>query len=75
MLRLLEQAGQITLLRVHPRYELQPAFVDRDGVQQKPIVYVADFSYVGMETKDYKIKAKLFRYRYAALVYRVIKAK
>lgn len=85
-LKLLEHAGQIRALQVHPTYELQSAFKDRDGVRQRAIVYEADFAYIegadrvvedvkGMETKDYKIKAKLFRYRYSALVYRVIKVK
>lgn len=85
-LKLLLKAGEIRLLEIHPRYELQPAFVDRDGVKQKPITYIADFAYCeggdrvvedikggrATQTKDYKLKAKMFRYRYAALVYRVI---
>lgn len=83
-LKLMERAGQIVALQVHPSYELQPAFKDRDGKRQRAICYEADFAYVegpdrvvedvkGHETKDYKIKAKLFRYRYSALVYRVLK--
>lgn len=85
-LKLLAQAGQITLLRVHPSYELQPAFVDRDGKRQRAICYEADFSYVergdrivedvkggkATQTAAYKMKAKMFRYRYSALIYRVI---
>lgn len=85
-LRLMERAGAISALQVHPTYELQPAFKDRDGFRHRAIVYEADFGYCengerivedvkGMETKDYKIKAKLFRYRYSALVYRVLKVK
>src|SRR4051812_27623202 len=77
-LRLMEQAGEITALQVHPAYELQPPFRDHDGKHQRAISYEADFAYIegadrvvedvkGMETKDYKIKAKLFRYRYSAL--------
>lgn len=83
-LKLLAKAGQIMGLQVHPAYELLPPFVDRDGKRQRAIYYEADFSYCegvdtvvedvkGHETKDYKIKAKLFRYRYSALVYRVLK--
>src|SRR5215204_2940741 len=82
-LRLLEIGKRISVLRVHPTYELQPAFVDRDGKKQRAVNYEADFSYIeagervvedvkGVETPDYKIKAKLFRYRYSALVYRVL---
>lgn len=85
-LKLLEHAGAIKALQVHPTYELQPAFKDRDGKKQRAITYVADFSYQeggdqitedvkGAVTKDYAIKAKLFRYRYSALVYRVLKVK
>lgn len=44
-LLLLEKAGQIKLLQVHPRYELQPKFVDRDGTRQQAIVYEPDFMY------------------------------
>jgi hypothetical protein len=85
-LKLMERAGQIRLLEVHPTYELQPAFKDREGKTVRAIAYEADFSYIeggervvedvkGMETKDYKLKAKMFRYRYSALVYRVLKVK
>src|SRR6187401_2386187 len=85
-LKLMERAGQISGLQVHPSYELQPAFKDRDGKRVRAICYEADFSYQegadqvvedvkGHETKDYKIKAKLFRYRYSALVYRVLKVR
>lgn len=83
-LKLMQRAGEISALHVHPSYELQPAFKDRDGIRQRAICYEADFAYIegedrivedvkGHETKDYKIKAKLFRYRYSALVYRVLK--
>lgn len=85
-LRLLERGGKISDLRVHPTYELLPKFRDRDGKVQRAIVYEADFSYTegpdqvvedvkGAITRDYAIKAKLFRYKYATLVYRVIKAR
>lgn len=83
-LKLMQRAGQISALRVHPSYELQPAFKDRDGKHQRAIAYEADFAYIegndlvvedvkGHETKDYKIKAKLFRYRFPVFVYRVLK--
>jgi hypothetical protein len=85
-LKLLEQGKEIRLLQVHPRYELQPPFVDNDGKKQRSIVYEADFSYIegekrvvedvkGAVTKDYALKAKLFRYRYSSLVYRVLKVR
>ena len=85
-LRLLEQAGAISALRLQPRYELQPAFTDNNGVRHRSIVYVADFEYSesglqftedvkGKPTKDYIIKKKLFLYKYVSLMFREIKAK
>ncbi len=85
-LRLMEQAGAISALRLQPRYELQRAFTDNDGVKQRAIVYVADFEYQenglrvtedvkGAITKEYAIKKKLFLYRYFDLTFREIKAK
>ena len=85
-LRLMEQAGAISDLRLQPRYELQPGFTDNDGVKQRPITYTADFSYAenglrvteevkGARTKEYLIKKKIFLFRYFDLTFREIKAK
>ena len=85
-LKLMEQAGAISALRLQPRYELQRSFTDNDGVKQRAIVYVADFEYSeggrrvvedvkGSITKEYAIKKKLFLYRYFDLTFREIKAK
>ena len=73
-LRLLERAGEISNLRLQPRYLLQPAFTC-DGNAYRKIEYVADFEYVengrtvvedvkGMRTEVYKIKKKLFLMQY-----------
>lgn len=83
-LELLERAGQISDLEFKPVYELQPAFRDRDGKKWKAITYVADASYVeaeqeivedvkGVETAVFKIKRKMFLYRYPELVLRIVK--
>jgi len=44
-LRLLEFAGEITDLTVHPKFVLQEGFIDRDGKKIRPITYSADFRY------------------------------
>lgn len=84
-LKLMEQAGAISDLRLQPRYELQKAFKDFEGKTQRAIVYYADFSYnegglrvvedvKGARSKEYLIKRKLFLYRYFDLTFREIKA-
>lgn len=85
-LAMAEKAGQIADLAVHPTFELQPAFTDHNGKKQRAIVYEADFSYVdkatgkrvisdfkGFETAVFKLKYKLFLYRYPGLDLRIIK--
>lgn len=73
-LKLREKAGEITHLRLQPRYLLQEAF-KHDGKQYREIEYVADFEYVengvtvvvdvkGFKTAVYMIKRKLFLYKY-----------
>lgn len=76
------KAGAISDLRLQPRYELQKAFVDSDGVKHRAIVYVADFYYVdyasmsrivedvkgkGVITPVFLIKKKLFLFKYPDL--------
>lgn len=73
-LKLRERAGEITHLRLQPRYLLQEAF-KHEGKQYREIEYVADFEYIengvtvvvdvkGFRTAVYMIKRKLFLYRY-----------
>lgn len=73
-LKLRERAGEITHLRLQPRYLLQEAF-KYDGKQYREIEYVADFEYIengvtvvvdvkGFRTAVYMIKRKLFLYKY-----------
>jgi hypothetical protein len=81
------RAGEITDLVLQPRFELQAAFTDRSGRRWQKIEYVADFAYVetvttvtvvedvkGVSTAVYKLKAKLFRFHYPQLDYRVLEA-
>lgn len=76
-LKLLQKAGDIEQLELQPRYTLQEAFKDKKGILHRKIEYVADFSYgdktilqwvvedcKGMQTEVYKLKKKLFLYKY-----------
>lgn len=77
-------AGLITDLVFHPRFELQPAFVDpHTGKRVQAIVYEGDagfkrdgVEYVadvkGVRTRDFSIKEKLFRFKYRDIVLLVI---
>jgi hypothetical protein len=75
-LRLLETAGVITALEVHPTYLLQPGFRYHRKAE-RAINYEADFQYVDLETgarivedvkgkktEGYKLKRKLFLAKY-----------
>ena len=74
-LKPLVKAGKIKELKIHPRYLLQEGF-SKNGKHFNPIYYVADFEVTyddgvtviydtkGMRTEVYKIKRKLFEYRY-----------
>ena len=83
-LRLLEQAGTITHLRLQPSFQLQPAFTDAQGRKHRAIVYRADFSYQeggalvvedvkGAMTQVFRLKERLFRYQYATIDFRVLR--
>ena len=73
-LKLREKAGEISHLRLQPRYLLQEAF-KHEGKQYREMEYVADFEYIengvivvvdvkGFRTAVYMIKKKLFLYKY-----------
>lgn len=76
-LKLLERAGVISDLQLQPKYLLQEGFVSL-GHRERAIHYIADFQYVrsgktviedvkGMKTEVYKLKRKLFLYKYKDL--------
>jgi len=78
VLKYQEIAGEITDLKLQPRFELQPAF-EKNGKHYRKIEYVADFQYKddtgkvyvidakGFRTDVYRLKKKLFEYRYPEL--------
>ena len=78
-LKLLEKANEIKNLELQVEYELQPSF-KKNGVCYRSIVYVADFVYYdnklnrtivedvkGYKTETYRLKKKLFEYKYPDL--------
>lgn len=76
----MEAAGLITNLRRQVPFELQPKYVTRDGRKIRAITYVADFVYErdgvtyaqdskGMKTDVYKIKRKMFEYKYPDVIF------
>lgn len=82
-LSLLEKAGEIYNLELQPKFLLQESF-KKNGKTYRAINYVADFKYIkdsktivedvkGMETKEFKIKRKLFEKKYLDLELRIIK--
>ena len=79
-LKLMEKAHLIKDIRLQPKYQLIPEIKGpKGGLIQRPIYYVADFEYYekkgndwlrvvedvkGMRTEVYKLKKKLFRWKY-----------
>ena len=85
-LRLLNKAGKIMGLNVHPVYVLQECF-KQDGKTIRPITYEADFSYFeqdkgepvliaedvkGVQTEVFKIKRKMFLFKYPHIELRLV---
>jgi len=75
-LKLFEKAGVIRDLKLQPVFELQPSF-KKNGKTIRAIKYIADFMYwdnekqkqviedvKGMKTDVYKIKSKMFEYKF-----------
>ena len=81
---ILQAAGEIERLEVHPCFILQDSFTDATGTRQRAISYEGDFMYwqgdthyvedvKGVETAVFKLKRKLFLARYPDLVLLVVK--
>lgn len=78
-LKMLAKCGDIEDLVLQPVFMLQPAFECR-GERVREITYRADFAYTregiryvvdvkGFRTPQYKLKRKLFLYRYPSLIF------
>jgi hypothetical protein len=84
-LKILQQAGEIWNLRVHPQFVLQEAFTYQ-GTMEKAITYRADFMYMegdacivedvkggkATQTDLFKVKRKLFLKRNPDKFFRVV---
>lgn len=82
-LKMLKLQGKIKLLTLQPKYELQPKF-KKNGKTYRPIIYQADFEYMnqddnlivedvkGFQTREWRMKQKLFEYKYPNLQITVI---
>ena len=79
-LRIRERIGEITKLALQPIYTLQEGFTDREKRKHRPITYIADFCYEekggtvvveckGVKTDVYKIKKKMFLFRYPDILF------
>ena len=79
-LKILKKAGLIKDLELQPVFELQPKYTNYKGEKIKAITYKADFMYYdthlekiivedvkGHKTDVYKLKKKLFEYKYTNL--------
>lgn len=84
LLALRQAAGEIGNLRLQPKFVLLDAFTDSSGNHQRAITYRADFAYdedgvtvvcdrKGVETEAFKIKRKLFLWRYPQYRFEVVK--
>lgn len=82
-LKLLERAGKISNLELQPKFILQENF-KKNGRTYRKIEYIADFIYEengqvivedtkGVETDVFKLKHKLFEYKYPDLELKIIK--
>ena len=82
-LALLEKAGQIKGLELQPKFLLQEGF-KKNGKTYRKIEYIADFMYIengkviiedvkGMETDVFKLKRKMFEYKYPEFELRIAK--
>lgn len=83
-LKFMERCGLIKDLELQKPYELQPKFRKNNKTYQK-ITYIADFTYYdiereqivvedvkGYKTDVYKLKKKLFEYKYLELELREV---
>jgi hypothetical protein len=84
-LKLLLVAGEISNLELQPRFELQPSF-KRGKKTIRRVEYVADFAYTengrrvvedvkggkATQTQVFRLKEKLFLFRYADLELRIV---
>lgn len=83
-LLLLQKAGKIQDLKIHPVFELLPKMIGPYGVKLRAVKYEADFQYneagaivvedvKGMETPVFRLKLNLFLRKYPNIDMRIVK--
>ena len=85
-LLLLQQAGEISNLRLQQEFQISNGFKDIRGEKVRSSFYVADFTYTdmvnhlliaedtkGMETPEFKLKWKLVKIRYPEWNFRKVR--
>ena len=81
-LELLAKMGKIQNLQKQVPFVLQDGFINNQGKKIREIKYIADFVYMedgkmvvedskGVKTEVFKIKEKLFQYKYPEIIFRV----
>lgn len=83
-LKLRKMAGEIKDFELQPEFTLQEGF-KKNGKTYREIKYIADFKVIypdgrveivdikGYETKEFRLKRKLFEYKYPNLELKIIK--
>jgi ribosomal protein S8 len=85
-LRILEAAGEISKLEVHPKFTLVPGFTPINGKREKAITYKADFSYIEngkvivedvksvatRTARDYVMRRKLLQWTHKHILFREV---
>lgn len=83
-LKILAKSGHIKQLELQPKFILQEKYINNKGKTVRAITYKADFSYIekgklivedvkGMETKEFKLKKKMFEYKFPEIDFRLVK--
>ena len=83
-LNLLVSAGIITDLKIHNKFILLDKYTNANGQKIQAMTYTADFTYMkdekmivedvkGFITNDFKLKKKIFEFRYPELTIDIIK--
>ena len=82
----LMRSEQITSFTMQQEFELQPAYINHDGHKIRKISYLADFILTypnnhkriidikGMETPVFKLKKKMFEYKYPELTLECVRS-
>lgn len=82
-LLLLEKAGEVKHIELQPKFTIQPKF-EKNGVKVDEIAYIADFKVQyrdgrvevidikGMVTKEFRLKWKMFEYKFPEITLKVI---